>query len=484
MYLTIITYILSPDDLSYGVYIPISLFLCQRLMIALKYATMTDEEYERILPRHKLTTEEFHITMEYNVQSQIISGLLGNNRELVEYQVANAAAELGIDISSANFLIPKQLITGNEVFSDVRVWEYFIKDAVEEIYKTKSNFDFDKESGYYKGTNFDIDTDFLNIHHEIHYNSENMNDDENNYIKVPVGLVALSLIGRAAKTYVKIAMYGKNIGLIFCFLIALQPFIILIDQPVQINAINIIYFISSTFVTVFFSQVTLLFLAGCFYDALRKRAVATKLNEMLELDSVCFYGSLQRIKLLYDRDQGNVDFIFKDGFQNKKNELQIKRLFENIKINRKKSMSGGDTDEIRQVDIARDTVMTKADIMETFHLTDTKQIKPPTPVMEMNPHNALAFLALRQLLKVYGRRFGVRFDIFLGILSQIVLLLMLVVVILLIESYDSSAIINSALYRQVLIIVALFSISIILVVLVGGDANEKYNIHRYLFYLI
>ena len=82
---------------------PMMLYLTHRVMIALKYATLSPSEYKRFMSCHNM-----NIIGEYFDQMQIIKGIVvGGNQTMSQFELAAGAALLGIvDLEKFKFLVP------------------------------------------------------------------------------------------------------------------------------------------------------------------------------------------------------------------------------------------------------------------------------------------------------------------------------------------------------------------------------------------
>lgn len=492
-----VCYSLSPDDLSYGIYSPLVYFLLHRLMIALKYASMTQEEYERALPPRPLKEGEMNILREYTNQSQIIAGLLGQNRELMEFHLAAAAAELGLDLPRIYINVPKcswRREHDDEDISSLATWEVFIKDGVRELYK--SDKETDAES---RERQFDLKSDILDINAEIKKLDSQAQSDQTSFVKIPIGLLAMALLGRCAKTYVKVVITAGQAAMVLLVFATIQPFLVLRFTPTSTNGYTVTYFVVSTILNLSLGIVAIMLLSGTLYDALRKRSLSLKLNDMIIPNAKCFMYNLKVLKFLFDRSNGNIDFVFGDNFQKKKDEYELETLLRKVEqdgdeledksVNDNKGKSKEefilDAKKIsrehdqKQKQGSQDEEKKRGNVSDVDRLTSCQVIfKPPMPTMLVNSNNILAFLALRQVMQIYGKRFVARLDLLITVTAQLILIMMLVFIIALATSTDPTAIFNSVLFRQSMIAVAMFSIAVIAVVTVGGFANDSYNNHR------
>lgn len=455
----VVCYAMSPDDLSHGVYVPLAYFVLHRLMIALKYASMSQEEYERAVPPRPLREGELDTVIAYNTQAQLITGLLGQNKELMEFQLAAAAAELGLDLPKMYINVPKKSWRcehDDEDVTSVATWEVFIKDGLSELFRGDKAVHPDGGQ-----RQFELNPDFTDIRTEMK-KLDQQSKSTRDFVMIPIGLLAMALLGRCAKTYMKIAMTAHRCALAVLFLGIAQPFFLLRATPVSTDGWTVAYFVLSTFMNIVLGWVVTMFLTGTLYDALRKRSLSLKLNDMIVPNAKSFTHNLNVIKFLYDRGNGDVDFVFRENFQSKKVERELEVMLSEVE--REDSNDGEEHGACRgNVD--------EADVFEVPQ-------KPPMPTMLVNSNNILAYLALRQIMQVYGKRFIARLDTFVAFLAQLIVVLMLVCVVALANTNDSQAILDSALFRQAIIGMLTFAFAVILVVLVGGFANEGFNQHR------
>lgn len=89
------------DVLGGAVWVPLLYFCLQRLMIGLKYASLSDSEYQRLMSADAATS------LKYQMQLQLLSSWVSRGiRPLMRYEIAAASARVGLDIRQLAFRLP------------------------------------------------------------------------------------------------------------------------------------------------------------------------------------------------------------------------------------------------------------------------------------------------------------------------------------------------------------------------------------------
>lgn len=445
VWISVICYCLSTDDLSHGIYAPLSLFLTHRMMVALKYACMSKEEYERMLPTRELLDGELPLLEAYRTQAQIISGLLNNNKELIEFQVASSASCVGLNLTKLYFEVPLSVEKDSGV-SSIVMWKSFLADGLGAIYGSD-------DAGVVVETGLDVQNAV-----EIAECSpdKDVPVEAMDHIKIPLYLVAVALVGRASKSYLSVSWSFFYVLMVMLMLVTVQPFLVLEYSPVTLNAVNIAYFTSTTLVMLLFGPLLMMFLTGCFFVALRKRSLAQKLKHMTRPPSERFSEGLNLVRSVFDSHKGNADFCFCNEYQKEHSRLDF-----------------GLTKSVNT-----DTDVLDAVVMD-FGSVSTEGVEAVVPRLAMNDNNSLVFLALHQMMLVFGDRFQARLNIFVAVIFQITLVLMLVTVVVLLISPEPSSFLDTALFRQITVAIAMFAMAAIVIVYIGGFTNKLYDTHRY-----
>ena len=86
-----ISYLFSTNSVNGGIFVPLFFFLIHRAMIAIKYSTLSDGEYHRIVT---CTFEE--LIEEYQNQLQLVTGWLAVYPPFVEYEVDASCRRLDV----------------------------------------------------------------------------------------------------------------------------------------------------------------------------------------------------------------------------------------------------------------------------------------------------------------------------------------------------------------------------------------------------
>jgi hypothetical protein len=124
-YLMIISYFGAPSDvfevMSGSIWIPLIYFLQHKLVVALKYASLSPSEYQRYMSVHDIKTLQI-----YQKQLQLVYAWLFRDESVLEFELAAAALRVGIKISDVHFILPNP--TKNpSAKSQIHYWHAYLR---------------------------------------------------------------------------------------------------------------------------------------------------------------------------------------------------------------------------------------------------------------------------------------------------------------------------------------------------------------------
>ncbi len=126
LYVMILSYYMCPSSdqniLSGALWLPLIFYLQHRLVVALKYATLSESEYRRFT-----TCPDLQLTWHYQYQMQLLGGWLQADKDVLEFELRAAAARVGAKIRQIYFVIPSPLQSKSAI-SQLRNWNSFMKN--------------------------------------------------------------------------------------------------------------------------------------------------------------------------------------------------------------------------------------------------------------------------------------------------------------------------------------------------------------------
>eukprot|EP01040_Poterioochromonas_malhamensis_P018099 gene18099-21025_t len=105
LYVMIVSYFMAPSEtfvvLSGALWIPLIYFVQHKLVVALKYASLSTSEYTRFM-----SCEDSSITDIYRDQMQLIAAWLNRDEAVLEFEIGAAAIRVGSKLSDIFFSLP------------------------------------------------------------------------------------------------------------------------------------------------------------------------------------------------------------------------------------------------------------------------------------------------------------------------------------------------------------------------------------------
>ncbi len=125
LYLMLISYFMCPAQdkriLAGAFLIPLIYFIQHKLIVALKYASLSDTEYLRFM-----TCKDYKITQIYQSQMQLIAAWLNREENVLEFELGAAAARVGAKINEIAIIVQGSACNGPVLC----VFNYFFSTIV------------------------------------------------------------------------------------------------------------------------------------------------------------------------------------------------------------------------------------------------------------------------------------------------------------------------------------------------------------------
>lgn len=368
----IISLILTPDIPVNAIGAPLAFYVTHRLMVALKYASMTKTEYEKYM-----SAPDRAVTAKYMAQVQIIMGILNKNSATIKFEIAAAAARLGLRLGdpSMRFRVLKH------PSSQVKRWEQLLcfQDVIEKtcadpLFSSKSAMAPEDETAPVKESNVAM--------------------------MIPVSEVCIAILMQAGN-YNRLTIMSVFSWLRYAVTIVVVAIPFTTQFPDRVTAGVIVFYATATLLGFVYLGAIFAFLAGAVFDALRQQNVAEMLGEMIEV---------------------------KQGLSENLSAVALARQATEEQTRTRSSSSMWSVDDSQTLQtrhMAERKSSASAKGMQTFSVTDSAEddseeegaedVLTEMPRVAFNcPANVFAFLETRHLLQNFGYRFRFRLDIYVG----------------------------------------------------------------------
>lgn len=125
VYIIILSYFLADNNnseiLSGALFFPVIYFIQHKLIVAVKYASLSTTEYYRIM-----NCKEEKLVDHYQSQLQLISGWLYRKDTVIEFELNAASVRIGTKISNVYFIIPDPKKAMNQEKSKLSQYRHWI----------------------------------------------------------------------------------------------------------------------------------------------------------------------------------------------------------------------------------------------------------------------------------------------------------------------------------------------------------------------
>mgnify|MGYP003385304312 FL=1 len=459
---------LSPDfteNHALAMVLPAGLYFTHRVMVALKYASLTESEYRKFMACKDEVTG-----LDYALQLQLISGLLGQHPAVLNFEIAAAATRMAVKRFSEHTVTidcrEGQTIAG----AGRKDWNRFIVEALTGIDVVDANLDV--SDGRANDGRRSIVRE-LQLSAAVQGDvtvtgdgSSPVSGDLLDYEVIPISVIITALMHRAGRAsnpvsvaFIAICATGLGVCTVTLLVTACRK---------NVSPSLILFYTCATVILVLFYLLTALFLVTAIFAINQQWALATELGDMVDLSAASILEAERT------------------GAASREIEHLLHLHNAQIKYNRAAgatdSDTGGDTHAPPVVpndasDWAPGIFIARNNIGARTRPPATSPLRRPPLLMLDSAENVVSFMYMRLIIRDYGQRFQFRLDAYVGTLMQFTLLLMLGVVVKICTSPPSN-IFEDMMLVQVLAVIGVGSCFMFLLVLLGARVNHLYVMHQ------
>jgi len=404
---------------------PFVFFFSHRLMIGLKYATMSSVEYKRFL-----TNTDPKLRFGYMMQSQIITGWLERNDNVLEYEIVSAALRNGISLDTT-YVYLLDVNRDKKCAISLLCWKSLLKN----------------------GAHVSLDEDVPGL----------IKDAGGNECKINLFYVVKSIVSVADRCDYGILLLHR-IGKVFNMTFIAVTYICFStyvsnreDNHIPDIGTTVLFLITSTIISAFFFNVCIRFAIAALVDVQRQLKFFQVLHQMIRLSDL----SIDTKVLNFQHDLL------------KKNELCDYKLKRNLvfdQIERCKLVNGNEKLTQSSVDIKHDAdhnMMKELDyvVLPKFDFMDGR--------------NVIAWAQLNSIFLSFGDRWRNRLEIYIAMCAFFTLVVMAGAIAFIYQK-DSQDRVNqfySAFFIQSVIVSTLFilyiALYISLAILVNYEIRQQ-----------
>lgn len=287
----------NQETLGGAVYLPLILFLQHRFTVAIKYATLSDTEYQRFIE----CDEEDILTL-YQTQMQLITGWLNRDEAVLEFELGAAAARVGATISDINFTIPPP-IAGSSESNQFQYWSTFMK-----------------------GDEF-VDTDSAP--------AKELKPLPNGDYAISVFDLCLVLIRRADNVYEHNDMLRVIILYTYTVINVLVPFMLIIanSDTIHVDGWLVVFLICSSIINYQFGLVVYNLLYVSVFDVMRQLRMIMDLNELIRTSDVVLNSKIktnsEEAEISIEKDKKNVSQTRRGSIMSISKQAKLSHLAKN-----------------------------------------------------------------------------------------------------------------------------------------------------------
>lgn len=491
MHLFLFCYSLAIWDLT--AFVALSLFYMHKLMIALKYSTLSPVEYDRMM-----NCENPEISQIYQNQLQLLTGWLLYNEDIINYDLNRAGDICGGNSELIFFCFPVKQIP---------VWTRWLND---------NGFDADKA---------------ISIPNSSYDPSSFQNDNEvengDTFALINVNVVSHALVKQCSNLFIyfKWSIYWNY--LIVYSMIFRSLYLLNDDGD---DGMRIFYKLIKNIVLWIYWPIIFSFIFLGVWDYLRRYHIAQKLNEMISIqgqtsndtDIIKMDGLNQESKKLKEKvttflnrlrmgktagnssgdvsDKGNQDTsyygevddftgitgIYEDASIYDDDDLPsdwIPNRSNNPRTDKEEQELLAAKQGFKYNASSEDKDDSKTEQANGFRIKIVKSLdidhKVPSILLD-RPMNATAWAYMRQVLVMMGGRYKYRLELFYAVALglSLVVTLILLLQILVAGSIESNDINSKDYFFEIVLLISNILIYSFMVVLIGISVNWTYQVHR------
>jgi len=478
LYTMILSYVFCSSDtyniIGGAIWLPLVYYLSHKIIIALKYASLSPTEYKKF----NETNHNAILSMHYRAQMQLISGWIALEPSVLFFELGAASARMGAKINEIYLRICTK---GKEQssMSQFRYWNAFVRghDTIDWQSKPAPELQYiEQEKGYC----------------------------------ISVYDIVLAVIRRANATADPHISHAYLFGTTVTILVILVSYFPLYYQRSTNEATLIIFYLSSTMISITFGPLFYFILYTSIFEVKRLLRIYYMLHCMIRLTDLMMGTSLSiRKNEVSECDQriakSRIDAILSIGkvdigsIQAKEIPLrELERIaststtsskegggYKGIGIDRMlpratsttASTTGREDDGEERGDVTIETLSRESFVLGERLARDNGYAMVPRISFE-HPQNVIAWVYCRVAIQNFGDRFRHRIDIYVGGTCILAIILMIVSLLNIIMAHDRRAAFGETLFVQSLITVTILIIFILILFQSGAHVNDELNLHK------
>jgi hypothetical protein len=453
-----------------AVVLPVGFYITHRVMISLKYATLTESEYKKFM-----SCEDDALGLDYAMQLQLLSGLLGLHPAVLNFEIAAAATRMAIKRFSEHCVLIDCRESRVAAGAGREDWSRFIKEALGAVDVSDVNLEQEQDSSSAGRRSIVRELQLSKSGSEAPLPSDLANTTPAGGVEeVPISVVIAALIHRASRAANPLAQTFIGICAAGLVVIAACPLIKAAEGP-PLPATSVVFYVCTTVLLVVFYALTVLFLVTAIFSMNRQWALATELRDMVDLTAASILEAEHAGAS--PRELEHLEHIARE---------QSRFITPRGSFGAPAAATGAEIHTDADVDVDVGAVSDWAPHVESEQNNIGARARSPggefihrPPLLVLDSiENVVSFMYIRLILRDYGLRFQFRLDAYVGTLMQFTVVLMLYVVIKLSVSPQSTNFLADMLLVQILALIAVGSIFIFILVLLGARVNHLYIMHK------
>lgn len=443
--------ILSAHDkklVGYSVWWPMFSYVMHRLMISLKYATLSLTEYKRFNECKEESRSESYLD-----QMMLFKGWLELDPEVMFFELGAASARIGERINDVHLIVRNENHSA-VARSQVRFWNAFLRGHRE-----------------------------INLCTNI---APEMRRIESGDYAISVYDIAVAVI-RYCNTYQTFIPTAFLICQSIALLIIAVSFIPIFTNGERFDCVGLVsvYMISSSIIIWVYGRLMFLFLSFVLFDVMRLKHMVKIVHCMIRITdvmmgiSVSLKGDVSEKSEMYAYQRRRA-IIEINQVHSWKGSVSLKRGGKGqpeVSKNSSNVISSASLEPTLQKEAQTSTFNPRAsNVIGEKAAVHGEEALIPRVAFEF-PENILSWAYLRITIQAFGERFRYRTDIYVGMTLTVMLVLMIMTLAYLIMAPNRQAEFGRVYVLEAIIAVTVMVIFLLLISLSGAMVNEELALH-------
>jgi hypothetical protein len=436
--------VLSPHDkrlVGYSVWWPLFSYVMHRLMISLKYATLSLTEYKRFNE-----CKDEHRSESYLDQMMLFKGWLELDPEVMFFELGAASARIGERINDIHLIVRNENHSA-VARSQVRFWNAFLRGHRE-----------------------------INVCTNI---APEMRRIESGDYAISVYDIAVAVV-RYCNTYQSFIPKAFLICQAIAALIIAISYIPIFTNTERFDSVGLVslYMISSTIIIWVYARLMFLFLSFVLFDVMRLNHMVKIVHCMIRITdvmmgiSVSLKGDVSEKSEMYAYQRRRA-IIEINQVHSWKGSVSLKRGGKDPEVAKGASTAPAEPILHKQASVFNPRASNVIGEKAAVH---GEEALIPRVAFEF-PENILSWAYLRITIQAFGERFRYRTDIYVGMTLAVMLVLMIMTLSYLIMATNRQAEFGRVYVLEAIIAVSVMVVYLMLISLSGAMVNEELALH-------